>query len=125
MVDGMAHEIRVNLIQDPSDPDAEIPVLDLDGLTLLLASEEVRPDLLTTKEKAVVEKAGELWGDLCRIVSDDVTRNADLAELIVHIHAIQRYVMAQAAARAYPEDYRLMGDIIRTRMSDAARGIHG
>lgn len=66
-------------------------------------------DLLTLDEHIVVAKLGKLWGDLCRIVGDGPTREADLNEIVVHVHALQNFVLAQAAARAYPDTYRLAG----------------
>lgn len=65
--------------------------------------------LLTDAEHAVIEKLGEIWGDLCAIVDDGRTRDADCHELIVHVHALQNAVLAQAAARAYPTTYRRLG----------------
>jgi hypothetical protein len=47
-------------------------------------------------------------------VGDGPTRAADLAELTAAIHVIQRAVMAQAAARAYPGQYRPLGEAIPT-----------
>jgi len=66
-------------------------------------------DLLTPDERKAITMAGELWNQLCRVVGDGRTRDADMAELCAHIHAIQHAVMSQAAARAYPETYRLLG----------------
>lgn len=67
-------------------------------------------DLLTPAEDAVVTLLGQVWG----LLVDDVVehgRNArdDLAELAAHLHAIQNAVLAQAAARAYPDRYRRLG----------------
>lgn len=67
------------------------------------------PGLLTPDEHRAVAMAGELWGLLCQITTDGLARSGDLQELIAHIHAIQRTVLKQAAARAYPELYRLLG----------------
>lgn len=67
-------------------------------------------ELLTALEKRLVTNLGDFWADLCTIVGDGVTREADLAEAIVHVHALQHFVMAQAAARAYPTEYRLLGN---------------
>jgi len=64
---------------------------------------------LTTDEATAIRQAGDLWGTLCKIVGTGATRDADLAELIVHVHAIQQAVMSQAAGRAYPNQYRLLG----------------
>jgi hypothetical protein len=68
--------------------------------------------MLTPAEHRVVDMAGQLWGELCNLVGNDVTREADLRELVVHIHAIQQAVLAQAAARAYPYEYRLLGEVL-------------
>lgn len=74
--------------------------------------------LLTPDEHKAIEQAGTLWNLLCKIVDNGPTRDADLAELIVHIHAIQIRVMAQAAARAYPDNYRLAGSMIENNKED-------
>lgn len=67
---------------------------------------------LTLFEKDAIRLAGELWDRLCTIVGDGPTRDADLAELIAPIHLIQRYVGSQAAARAHPTEFRLLGEVI-------------
>lgn len=67
------------------------------------------PVMLTDRERQAVERLGEVWGDLCAIVGDGSTRDADLAEMAHHVHALQNAVLAQAAARAYPDLYRLAG----------------
>lgn len=69
-------------------------------------------DLLTDDERRAIDKAAELWTLLCKVVGPGRTCSADLGELVVHIHAIQSAVMAQASARAYPELYRLLGGTI-------------
>jgi hypothetical protein len=68
--------------------------------------------VLTPDEHRAIQQAGVLWGTLCAVVADGPTRTADLAELIVHVHAIQHAVMAQAAARAHPDLYRLLGSTL-------------
>ena len=67
---------------------------------------------LTDDERACVKEAGALWNRLCQIVGSGPTRNADLGEMIIHIHAIQQFVMAQAAGRAFPAEFRLAGEIL-------------
>jgi hypothetical protein len=69
-------------------------------------------ELLTPTEHEAVRMAGELWGFLCQIVDVGPTRDADLRELIFHIHAIQHTVMSNAAARAYPDQLRRLGSIL-------------
>lgn len=66
-------------------------------------------ELLTAAEHDAVAQAAELWGSLTAIVADGPARAGDLSELIFHVHAIQRAVLKQAAARAYPDLYRLLG----------------
>lgn len=38
-----------------------------------------------------------------------MTRETDINEAMHYIHALQNMVLSQAAARAYPSKYRLMG----------------
>lgn len=67
---------------------------------------------LTDAERKAVRLAGELY----TLIADEVcgrgpTRGNDLAELRASIHHVQNWVKAQAAARAYPGELRLMGEI--------------
>lgn len=66
-------------------------------------------DLLTQAEHNAVTTAALLANQLAEIVGDGPSRAGDLAEAVHHIHAVQRMILAQAAARAYPERYRLLG----------------
>jgi hypothetical protein len=68
---------------------------------------------LTALERKVIRDLGQIWNDLCKVVGVDVTREPDLAELVVHIHALQHAVMANAAARRYPDEFRQLGEVIR------------
>ena len=76
---------------------------------------EVTPDasLLTPAEHEVIRIAADLWNAMCSAIPDGPTREADLAELIQHIHAIQHAFLANAAARAYPDTYRRLGGTLR------------
>jgi hypothetical protein len=65
--------------------------------------------LLTPTEHTAIRLAGELWNAVCDATGHGPTRSADLWEVASHIHAIQNAVMANAAARAYPGEYRLLG----------------
>lgn len=71
-----------------------------------------RDPLLTDAEMAFIDLMGRAWNDLCAIVDDGPTRDADLAEAIGHVHALQHAVMAQAASRAYPDHLRRLGAIV-------------
>jgi DNA-binding transcriptional regulator YhcF (GntR family) len=72
-------------------------------------------DLLTADEREAVRHAGQLYVLIAeRIVGHGPTRDDDLAEIRAAIHVIQRAVESQAAARAYPKEFRLLGkEIIR------------
>lgn len=70
-------------------------------------------ELLTAIERAIIVDLGRVWGGMCEFVGTGPTRDADLAEVVVHIHALQHMVMAQAAARAYPTELRLLGSTIQ------------
>ena len=71
-------------------------------------------DLLTEAE----HRAMELTVELVNLMSRDVigtgrSRVGDVNEVVHHIHGIQRMVLGQAAARAYPDRYRLLGEELR------------
>jgi hypothetical protein len=70
--------------------------------------------LLTNEEHELIAKLGSLAADFSRVVDDDITRDADMREIVFHIHALQHMVMAQVAARAYPDLYRRLGSRIET-----------
>ena len=90
-------------------------------MTTQKSSAPVDPtELLTKDEHEAITKAGQLYGLLCRIVGTGPTRGADLNELIPHIHAIQQAVMSQAAGRAYPMEYRLLGETLRPSSEESA-----
>lgn len=72
-----------------------------------------KPDLLSDAER----QAMDLTVQLVNCVAQDVighgpTRDADIAEFVGQVHAIQNSILSQAAARAYPTEYRLLGEII-------------
>jgi hypothetical protein len=69
--------------------------------------------VLTDAEREAVRMAGELYTHVQdKVCGNGPTRDDDLAELRASIHHVQRLVMAQAAARLYPGELRLMGEAI-------------
>jgi hypothetical protein len=66
-------------------------------------------ELLTDAEHELITKLGSLMGDFGAITGSDTTRENDQLEVLIHVHALQALVMAQAAARAYPTLYRGLG----------------
>jgi len=67
-------------------------------------------DLLTDNERETVKLVGRVYQNIERMCSDSTTRSSDLVEAAAHCHALQQMVMAQAAARAYPDEFRLLGE---------------
>ena len=65
---------------------------------------------LTEDEHKFIEKTAELADLYGRIVSDGSTRVQDITEFVADLKKIQYRVLAQAAARQYPNTYRLLGD---------------
>jgi hypothetical protein len=84
------------------------------------ATAEQQTPLLTEAEHKAVADAGRLYTFIAtEVIADGPTRDEDLAELTAAIHVVQRMVMGNAAARAYPAKYRLLGQVIAP--VDAAR----
>lgn len=70
----------------------------------------VGSEMLTPDEQQAIDLSGELATFISqRVIGFGETRNADINEVVSKIHDIQRMIMGQAAARAYPEKYRLLG----------------
>lgn len=67
---------------------------------------------LTVDEHRFMDLTADLANLLGGIVGHDHSRAGDLNEAVAHIHALQAMVLAQAAARAYPDRYRLLGGTI-------------
>jgi hypothetical protein len=66
-------------------------------------------ELLTSTEKDIVERLGECARSYSQALAPGPCYDQDLREFIAHIHDLQWRVLAQAAARHYPELYRLQG----------------
>jgi DNA-binding transcriptional regulator YhcF (GntR family) len=95
-------EERVDTRQAPQDPDP------------------ASRDLLTPDEREAVRQAGQLYTLIAdSVISDGPSRGDDLAEIRAAIHHIQRAVLAHAAARAYPHEFRLLGGVIAEEDSPA------
>lgn len=69
-------------------------------------------ELLTTAELEAVDKISEAYRAVSFLMGTEASRAGDVAELVFHIHALQNMVLAQAAARAYPRRFRLLGKLL-------------
>jgi hypothetical protein len=69
-------------------------------------------ELLTAAEHQAMQLTAELVSALKACILDGPTRDQDLRELIDHIHPIQNAILANAAGRAYPDQYRLLGGVV-------------
>jgi hypothetical protein len=76
---------------------------------VLAVYEAGRPALLTEHELKVMDLTADLASGLARTVGYRSTRQVDMAELMSHVHVLQAAILAQAAARAYPDRFRLLG----------------
>lgn len=105
-----------------AEPNFWDPVTDDPAPVVRVMSAGTPRPWLTDDEHRAVHLAGELWTLLCGIIGDRRTREADLRELVVHVHALQNAVMAQAAARAYPDRYRLLGESLKPPTAEGGEG---
>lgn len=67
---------------------------------------------LTDFEHETLKLTGQLANNVRCIIGDGPQAENDWGEAAFHIHAIQRMIMSQAAARSYPDMYRLLGKVI-------------
>jgi hypothetical protein len=68
---------------------------------------------LTDAEHRAMILTGELYNLLAaEVVGTGPAAREDLAELGAHIHGVQNMILAQSAAREYPDRYRLLGEVV-------------
>lgn len=68
------------------------------------------PGLMTPAEHRAMELTAELFNLMCREVIDHgPARQGDVSELAADIHRLQHRILRQAAGRAYPDRYRMLG----------------
>lgn len=72
-------------------------------------------ELLTDAEHLLIKQLGECATVYFDVVGTGRTATADINEFVHKIHDLQHAVMAQAAARAYPDLYRLAGGTVGER----------
>lgn len=68
--------------------------------------------MLTDEEQKALKLSAELWNLVARIVGQGPTRSSDLDDFAFHFHGIQNAILANAAARQYPDKYRLLGQTL-------------
>ncbi len=72
----------------------------------------IASELLTTAEHEALDLTGRLARAIGTVIGGGgAPAAADFREAVAHIHALQQMIMAQAAARAYPDRYRLLGNL--------------
>jgi hypothetical protein len=75
-----------------------------------ILAEMAELELLTREEREAVRMAGMAYTLIAdHVVAYGPTRDADLAEIAAAVHVMQRAVLAQAAARWYRGEFRLLG----------------
>ena len=77
-------------------------------------------DPLTADEHRALALSADLAKAVRRIIGDGPAAAGDWAEAAAAVHVVQRMIAGQAAARAYPARYRLLGQVIPR--PDAERG---
>ena len=69
--------------------------------------------LLTAAELHAMDLTVELVNLMCcDVIGCGASRAGDVAELAASIHHIQQQILSQAAARAYPDRFRLLGGTV-------------
>lgn len=69
---------------------------------------------LTDREKELMATISEVAKGFLDVIGplSGSPAKEDYHEVVLHIHALQNMVLAQAAARCYPHKYRLMGNLV-------------
>lgn len=67
------------------------------------------PAALTDAELGALDLTRQLANAMSAVMSSGAEFRADWSEFTTHLHAIQHMIMSQAAARSYPDRFRLLG----------------
>lgn len=79
------------------------------------------PEFMTGAEHRAMDLTAELYNLICtEIIGHGPSRQGDVAELVADIHRIQHRILRQAAGRAYPDRYRMLGGPPPTEVNLAA-----
>lgn len=70
------------------------------------------PPLLTDHERLAIMHLTQFENLMPVIIAFGPTRQQDSREMVDKIHGLQHMIMAQAAARAYPDEFRLLGSVV-------------
>lgn len=70
---------------------------------------------LTVDEHRLLDMISDVFNLFTAITGRGLSRDGDMIEIAHHVHALQDMVLAQAAARAYPRRYRLLGEMVLPR----------
>lgn len=68
---------------------------------------------LTVSELEAMDLTCRLMDAFSVIIANGPQRYNDKNEVVVKIHALQHMIMSQAAARAHPTKFRLLGKALR------------
>lgn len=77
-------------------------------------------NLLTDQERELLALTGQVADQFARVIGDGPSRDGDVTEAVFHVHALQNMILAQAAARAYPDEFRLLGGVVAASMEGDA-----
>ena len=83
------------------------------------------PEYMTADEHEAMEVTARLANLVKKIIGEGPQAAHDWAEAAQRIHAIQHTIMAQAAARAYPDRYRPLGGHPAWASTPGSAGIRG
>jgi hypothetical protein len=75
---------------------------------------EATIELLSPAEFKAMDLTVELFNHVVTsVIGNGITAKADTIEFVAMIHNIQRMILSQAACRAYPDQFRLLGSKIQ------------
>lgn len=66
-------------------------------------------EMLTELEHEAMDLTAQLSRTMRAIIGDGLAAEGDVAEMVAAVHVLQRMILSQAAARAYPDRYRPLG----------------
>lgn len=64
---------------------------------------------ITEQEREIISLLARTYNLFNEVVVDGPSRDGDMNEVALYVHALQRMALGQAAARLFPSEFRVLG----------------
>lgn len=74
---------------------------------------------ITEQEREIISLLARIYNLFGEVTAAGPSRDGDMNEVALHVHALQRMAMSQAAARLFPSEFRVLGGTLAAEETSA------